>query len=156
MITEVHQQGRFYCLSTGRAAHYENLKPHVISPEYWYVSQNMEGLQYLLLEPACEVNEKGTREKNDGNEYVSMDDNERIDADSYAGYFAEEDWNDPEQNEVPKGTEPDLPKTAETRNGNRKRTGMRYIRYGEDFLIDKIQPEEIGEELVNVGEPVAD
>ena len=27
MITEVHQQGRFYRLSTGRAAHYENLKP---------------------------------------------------------------------------------------------------------------------------------
>ena len=33
MITEVHQQGRFYRLSTGRAAHYENLKPHVPSPE---------------------------------------------------------------------------------------------------------------------------
>ena len=33
MITEVHQQGRFYHLSTGRAAHYENLKPHVPSPE---------------------------------------------------------------------------------------------------------------------------
>ena len=28
MITGVHQQGRFYRLSTGRAAHYENLKPH--------------------------------------------------------------------------------------------------------------------------------
>ena len=26
MITEVHQQGRFYRLSTVRAAHYENLK----------------------------------------------------------------------------------------------------------------------------------
>ena len=33
MITEVHQQGGFYRLSTGRAAHYENLKPHVPSPE---------------------------------------------------------------------------------------------------------------------------
>ena len=30
MITEVHQQGRFYRLSTGRAAHYEILKPHPI------------------------------------------------------------------------------------------------------------------------------
>ena len=28
MITEVHQEGRFYRLSTGRAAHYENIKPH--------------------------------------------------------------------------------------------------------------------------------
>ena len=33
---------------------------------------------------------------------------------------------------------------------------MKYNRYGDDFLVDKIQPEEIGEELVNVGELVAD
>ena len=33
MITEVHQQGLFDRLSTGRAAHYENQKPHVPSPE---------------------------------------------------------------------------------------------------------------------------
>ena len=63
VITEVHQQRRFYRLSTGRAAHYENLKPHVPSPEDWCVPQNMEGLEYLLREPACEANKKGTREK---------------------------------------------------------------------------------------------
>ena len=50
----------------------------------------------------------------------------------------------------------DLPKTVGTRNGNRKRTGMRYNRYGDDFLIDKIQPDEIGEELMSVSELVAD
>ena len=60
MITEVHQQGRFYRLSTGRAAHYENLKPHVPSPEDWCIPKDMEGLEYLLVEPTCEVNEKGT------------------------------------------------------------------------------------------------
>ena len=81
MITEVHQQGRFYRLSTERAAHYENLKPHVPSPEDWCVPQNMEGLEYLLVEPAWEVYEKGTREKNDGNEDLSLDDNEKIKAD---------------------------------------------------------------------------
>ena len=43
------------------------------------VSQNLESLEYLLVEPACEVNEKATIEKNDGNEDVSMDDNEKID-----------------------------------------------------------------------------
>ena len=32
---------------------------------------------------------------------------------------------------------------------------MRYNRYGDDFLIDKIQPDEIGEKFVNVGELVA-
>ena len=45
---------------------------------------------------------KAPEKKNDGNEDVSMDDNEKIDADSDAGSFAEEDWNDPDQNEVPK------------------------------------------------------
>ena len=156
MITEVHQQGRFYRLSTGRAAHYENLKPHFPSPEDWCVPQNMEGLEYRLVEPAFEVNEKGTREKNDGNKDVSMDDAEKIEADSDAESFVGEDWNDPEQYEVPKWTEPELPRTAETRSGNRKRTSMKYNRYGDDFLIDKIQPDELGEELLSVGELVAD
>ena len=155
MITEVHQQGRFYRSSTGRAAHYENPKPHVPSPEDWCVPQNMEGIDYLLVQPACEVNEKSTREKNDGNEDVSMDDNEKIEVDSDEEIFAEEDWNDPEQNEVPKRTEPNQPMTKRTRKADRKRTGTRY-RKRTDFLIDKIQPDEIREELVNVDELVAD
>ena len=29
---------------------------------------------------------------------------------------------------------------------------MRYNRYGDDFLIDKIQPDELGEELLSAGE----
>ena len=119
MITEVHQQGRFYRLSTGRAAHYENLKPHVRSPKDWCVPHYMEGLEYLLVEPACEVNEKSTRENNDGNEDLSLDDNEKIEADSNAESFFEKDLNGPEQNEVPKWTEPDLPVPAGTRSGNR-------------------------------------
>ena len=134
----------------------ENLKPHVLSPEDWCVPQNMEGLEYLLVEPACEVNEKGTREKNDGNEDLSLDDNEEIEADSEAESFVEEDWNDSEQNEVPTWTEPDLPITAGTRSGNRKRTGMRYNRYGDDFLIDKMRPDELSDELLSVGELLAD
>ena len=108
-----------------------------------------------MVEPACEMNKKGTREKNDGNEDVSMDDNGKIDADSDAESFAEEDWNDHEQNEVPRWTEPDLPRSVGTRRGNRKRTGMRYNRYGDDFLIYKIQPDELSEELLSVGELVA-
>ena len=119
MITEVHQQGRFYCSSTRRAAHYENLKPHVPSPEDWCIPQDMEGLENPLLEPAGEVNEKSTREKNDGNENLSLDDNEKIEADSEAESFVEEDWKDPEQDEVPNWTEPELPIRAGTRNGNR-------------------------------------
>ena len=85
-----------------------------------------------------------------------MDDNEKIEVDSDKGSFAEEDWNDPEQNEIPEWTEPDQPMTTGTRKGDRKRTGNRYNRYGDDFLIDKIQPDEIGEELVNISDLVAD
>ena len=70
--------------------------------------------EYLLVEQACEVNEKGTREKNDGNEDVSMDDNEKLEVDSDERFFVEENWNDPEQNAVPKWTEPDLPMTKGT------------------------------------------
>ena len=85
-----------------------------------------------------------------------MDDNEKLEVYSDGRFFAEEDWNDRKQNEVPKWTEPDLPMTTGTRKGDRKRTGMRCNMYGYDLLVDKIQPEEIGEEFVNVGELVAD
>ena len=61
MITEVYQQGPFYRLSTGRTAQYEKLKHYVPSPENWCVKQNMEGLEYLIVESACEVNERGAR-----------------------------------------------------------------------------------------------
>ena len=89
MITEVHQEGRFYRLSTGRAAHYENIKPHNPSTEDWCIPADMEEGDYLMMDPACEVNEKGTREKNDGNEVVEegtdtpldLDPNEQIEAD---------------------------------------------------------------------------
>ena len=57
---------------------------------------------------------------------------------------------------MPKWTEPDLPQPSGTGSGNRKRTGMRYNRYGNDFLIDKIQPDELSEELISVGELAAD
>ena len=128
MITEVHQQGRFYRLSTGRAAHYENLKPHVPSPEDWCIPQDMEVLEYLLVEPACEVNKKGTREKNDGNKNLSLDDNENIEADSEAESFVEEDWNDPER-------ETDLEQSEIERRENtnlRILEGMRDVKNGSD------------------------
>ena len=129
MITEVHQQGRFYRLSTRRPVHYENLKPHVPSPVDWCVPQNMEGLENLLVEPACEINEKGTREKNDGNEGMNMDDNEKTEVGSDERSFADENWRQLEQDEVPKLTEPDQPMTKETRRGGRKKTSIRYSRY---------------------------
>ena len=62
-----------------------------------------------MMDPACEVNEKGTREKNDGNEILEegtntpldLDPNEVIEADDETLPYAEEDWQDPEQTKVP-------------------------------------------------------
>ena len=52
-----------------------------------------------MMDPACEVNEKGTREKNDGNEVVEegtntalgLDRNKVIEADDETLPYAEED-----------------------------------------------------------------
>ena len=62
---------------------------------------------YLIVDLACEVNERGTREKNDGNEVVDDCDlpldtelTEQIKIDAVTLPYVEEDWNDPEQTEV--------------------------------------------------------
>ena len=68
--TEVHQIGRFCRLGTGRAAHYENIKPHNASSEDWRTPADMHEDEYLIVDPAYEVNERGTRDKNDGNEVM--------------------------------------------------------------------------------------
>ena len=99
-----------------------------------------------MMDPACEVNEKGTREKNDGNEVVEevtntpldLDPNEKIEADDETLPYAEEDWQDPEQMEVPKNLEPDLPFTIQTRQGDGRRPRKKYNRYGDDFVQDRI------------------
>ena len=160
MITEVHQEGRFYRLSTGRAAHYENIKPHNPSTEDWCIPADMEEGDYLMMDPACEVNEKGTREKNDGNEIVEegtdtpldLDPNERIEADDEILPYAEEDWQDPEQIEVPKNLEPDLPFTMQTRQKDETRPRKKYNPYGDDFVVDRIDLKKIVEEVVGLEE----
>ena len=65
MITDVHQERRFYRLSTGRALHFENIKPHTPSTEDWCKPEDMEDGDYLMMDTACEVHEIGT---SDGNE----------------------------------------------------------------------------------------
>ena len=160
MITEVHQEGRFYRLSAGRAAHYENIKPHNPSTEDWCIPADMEEGDYLMMDPACEVNEKGTREKNDGNEVVEegtdtpldLDPNEEIEADDETLPYAEEDWQDPEQIEVPKNLEPDLPFTIQTRQKDGTRTRSKYNPYGDDFVVDRIDLKKIVEEVVGLEE----
>ena len=152
MITEVHQEGRFFRLSTGRASHYENIKPHNPSTEDWCIPADMEEGDYLMMDPACEVNEKDTREKNDGNEVIEegtstpldLDPNEVIEADDETLPYAEEDWQDPEQREVPKNLELDLSFTIQTRQIDRTRPRKRYNPYGDDFVVDRIELKKIG------------
>ena len=123
MITEVHQEGSFYRRSTGRAAHYENTKPHNPSMEDWCIPADMEEGDYLMMDSACEVNETATKEKNGRNEVVEegssppldLDLNEVIEADEETLPYAEEDWQDLEQMEVPKNLEPVHPFTIQTR-----------------------------------------
>ena len=154
MITEVHQEGRFYRLSTGRAAHYENIKPHNPSTEGWCIPADMEEGDYLMMDPACEVNEKGTREKKVVEEGTSppldLDPNEVIEADEETLPYAEEDWQDPEQREVPKNLEPDLPFTIQTRQNDRTRSKKNYNPYGDDFVVNRIDLKKIVEEVVGL------
>ena len=156
----MHQEGRFYRLSIGRAAHYENIKPHNPSTEDWCIPADMEEGDYLMMDPACEVNEKGTMGKNDGNEVVEeessppldLDPNEVIETDEETLPYAEEDWPDPEQMEVPENLEPDLPFTIQTRQSDRTRLTKKYNPYGDDFVVDRIDLKKIVDELVGLEE----
>ena len=111
-----------------------------------------------MMDPACEVSEKGTREKNDGNEVIEegtstpldLDPNEVIEADDETLPYAEEDWQDPEQREVPKNMEPDLPSTIQTRQNDRTRSKKKYNPYGDGFVVDRIDPKKIVEEGVGL------
>ena len=109
-----------------------------------------------MMDTACEVKEKGTRGKNDGNEVVEegtnppldLDPNEVIEADEQTLPYAEEDWQDPGQREVHKNLEPDLPFTIQTRQNDRTRSRKKHNPYGDDFVVDTIYLKKIVEEVV--------
>ena len=113
-----------------------------------------------MMDPACEVDEKGTRGKNDGNEVVEegsrptldLDSNEMIEANEETLPYAEEDWHEPEQMEVPKNLEPDLPFAIQTRQSHRSRVTKKYNPYGDDFVVDRIDLKKMVEELVGLEE----
>ena len=85
---------------------------------------------------------------------TSMIDKEKIEVLSDEGSFAEEDLNEPDQNDMPEWIEPYKLMTTETRRGGHRNTSLRYNRYGDDFLIDKIKPYEIGADLLSMGDLV--
>ena len=69
--------------------------------------------------------------------------------------YAEEDWHDRKQNEVPKNLEPDLPFTIQTRQSDISRVTKKYNPYGDDFVVDRIDMKKMVEELVGLEEIVA-
>ena len=80
----------------------------------------------VMIDQACEVNERGTRDKNDGNEVANdcgwllkLELTERIEVDDKTLPYAEEYWIDPGQIEADKGVEPDFPLTMKGRQSKR-------------------------------------
>ena len=111
------------------------------------------------MDPACEVNQRATRDKNDGNEVVDKCDlpldlelAERVEVDEETLSYAEEDWYCPEQSEIDKGVQPDFPFTMETRQSKKGRNKKKYNPYGEDFVIDRIVLSDMMESLVGLDE----
>ena len=130
------------------------------STEEWCIPADMEEGEYLMMDPDCEVNEKGTREKNDGNEVVEegtrppldLCPNEVIEADDETLPYAEEDWKDREQMDVAKILEPDLTFTIQTRQNDRTRPKKKYNPQGDDFVVDRIDVKKIVEEVMGLEE----
>ena len=160
MITEVHQEGHFYRLSTGRAAHYENIKPHNPSSEDWCIIADIEEGIIWWWTLSVRSMRRAPGENNDGNEVLEeessppldLDPNEVIEADEETLPYAEEGWQDPEQMEVPKNLEPNLPFTIQTRQSDRTRLTKKYNPYGDNFVVDRKDLKKIVEELVGLEE----
>ena len=91
--------------------------------------------------PCLQVNEKGTRGKNDDNEVleegssppVDLGPNEVIEANEETLPYSEEDWQDPEQSEVPKNLELDLLFTIKTRQSDTTRLTKKNNSRGDDL-----------------------
>ena len=73
-----------------------------------------------------------------------------IEADEETLPYAGEDWQDPEQMEIPKNLEPDLPLTIQTRQIDKTRPKKKYNPYGDDFVVDRIDLKKKVEEVVGL------
>ena len=119
----------------------------------------MQEGDYLIVCPACEMNERGTPDKNDGNEVVDNCDlpldlelTQRVEVEDETLPYAEENWDCPERTEVDKGVQPDFPFAMETRQSKRGKGKKKYNPYGEDFVIDRIVLCDMMDSLVGVDE----
>ena len=115
----------------------------------------------MIVDPTCEVNGRGTRDKNDGNEVVDHCDlpldlelTERVEVHDETLPYTEEDWDCPEQTEIVKGVEPDFPFTMGTRQGKRGSNKKNYNPYEEDFAVGRIVLSDVAYSIVVLDEIV--
>ena len=107
------------------------------------------------------MKERGTRNKNDGNEVIADCDQphgleltERMEVDDETLSYAEEDWDCSEQTEVDKEVGPDFPFTMETRQGKTGSIKKKYNPYGVDFVVDRIVLRDVADSIEGLGEVV--
>ena len=74
-----------------------------------------------------------------------MNPNEVSEADEETLPFEEEDWQDPEQMEVPKNLEPDFPFRIQTRQNDMTRSRKKHNPFGDEFIVDRIDLEKDSE-----------
>ena len=101
------------------------------------------------------MNERGTRDKNDGKQVIHDGDlemNERVEVDDETLPYAADERDSPNQTEVVK--EPDFPFTMETRQGKRGRNKKKYNPYGEVFVADRIALSDVADSIVGLDEIV--
>ena len=65
--------------------------PHNPFTEDWCITEDMEEGDYLMIDPVFEVNEKGTSEKNDGNEALEDGTSPPLELDSIEKIRADEE-----------------------------------------------------------------
>ena len=109
------------------------------------------------MDPACEVNERGTRDKSDGKEVMDDCDlplglelTERIEVCGETLTYVEQYWKFPEQTEVVKRVEPAFALAMKTRQSNRERDKKKYNPYGENFVVDRIVLDDVTDSIVDL------
>ena len=111
---------------------------------------------YLIVDPACEVNERGTRGYNSvvNNCDLPLDLEiiEQIEVDDETLHYAEEDCNNQEQTAVDKGVELDFPLTRDARQSKRGKDKKNKNPYGEYFVVDKMVLDDITDLVVGLDE----
>ena len=112
---------------------------------------------YVIVDPACEVNERGARDKNDRNETVvdydlqlDLELTEQTKMNDETLTYTEKHWNHLRQTEIDKGVENSFPLTMEMRHGKRGGDKKEYNPLSEDFVVDTIVLDDVTDSVVGL------